>query len=368
MSTKTLNTTPSQDGFRMPAEWEEHKNIWILWPERTDNWRNGAKPAQEIFVDVIKKISKHTEVILGVNQGQYANAVSHVGDLKNVKVLEISNDDSWIRDCGFTAVKNEKGEIRAVDWDFNAWGGLVDGLYFPWDKDEQVALKMAQYYGIDRYKTEGFVLEGGSIHVDGKGTVMVTEACLLSEGRNPDMSKEEIEKKLLDYLGAKKVIWLPNGIYNDETNEHVDNFANFAPDNKIVLAWTDDESDPQYAFSKAAYDILSKETSADGKPFEIIKLHTPNHVLVTKEESQGVDAIDGTLPREEGDRQAASYVNYLITNKAIILPQFDDPKHDKNAVEVLKQAYPGYTIETFAGREVVLGGGNVHCITQQVPK
>ncbi len=366
---KLLNTNPKDDGFIMPPEWAPHSHIWILWPERTDNWRNGAKPAQNAFVEVIKKIAKYTLVIVGVNQTQFANALSHLDKINNVKILEISNDDSWIRDCGFTIVKNpQTQEIRAVDWEFNAWGGLHDGLYFPWDKDADVAIKMAHYHEIDRYKAKDFVLEGGSIHIDEHGTILTTEACLLSKGRNPHLNKKQIEEKLLKYLGAKKVIWLPHGIYNDETNEHVDNFANFAPGNKILLAWTDDENDPQHKWSKEAFEILKNTTNANGDHFEIIKVHTPNHILVTKEESLGVDMVEGTLPRQEGDRQAASYINYLITNKALIVPIFNDQKWDQKALDQLQKAYPGFAIETVYAREIILGGGNIHCIVQQVPK
>ncbi len=362
-----LKTTSAADGFIMPAEWEAHREIWMLWPERTDNWRNGAKPAQRAFTKVAEAIVKHTPLIVGVSKSQYTNAVHCLP--KEARVLEISNDDSWIRDCGATIVKNHKtNEIRGVDWEFNAWGGLVDGLYFPWDQDDLVAQKMTQYYKINRYRTEGFVLEGGSIHVDGKGTLLVTEACLLSKGRNSHLNKKEIEKHLKDYLGVTKIIWLPHGIFNDETNEHVDNFANFAPDNKVIIAWTDDKKDPQYPWCQAAYEILSKETNALGHKLEVIKMQTPNHIYVTKEEAEGVDAVDGTLPRQEGDRQAASYVNYLITNNAIIMPTFNDKVHDENAIKVIKKAYPGFKIETVYAREILLGGGNIHCITQQVPK
>ena len=366
---KPLKTTPKKDGFVMPPEWELHSDIWILWPERTDNWRNGAKPAQKVFTEIITKIAQYTHVIVGVNQTQFANAWQCLEHLDNVTLLEIANDDSWIRDTGFTAVYNqEKKEIRAVDWEFNAWGGLVDGLYFPWNKDEQVAMKMSQYHNIKRYKVKNFVLEGGSVHIDDKGTILTTAACLLSAGRNPHLSQKEIETYLIEYLGGKKVVWLPHGIYNDETNEHVDNIACFAPGNKILLAWTDDKNDPQYNYSQAAYKILSQTTDYQGNPYQIIKLHIPNPVFVSKQESMGVDRVDGTLPRQEGDRQAASYVNFLISNNTIFLPIFHDKKWDKNAIKVISATYPGFKIEPIYAREIILGGGNIHCIVQQVPK
>ncbi len=360
-----INSTPKQDGFRMPGEFEPHQGGYIIWPERPDNWRLGGKPSQNVFLEVIKRMAKYEDVTVCVNDVQYSNVLGLVPN--NVRVVEMSNNDSWIRDCGVTFVVNDKGEMRGVDWSFNAWGGLVDGLYFPWDKDDKVASKMCELEKVKRYRLDDFVLEGGSIHVDGEGTLLVTEECLLSPGRNPDLSKEDIEKVLSEHLNISKVLWIPKGIYNDETNGHVDNICNFVKPGVVVLAWTDDVNDPQYAISKAAYDYLSNETDAKGRKLEIHKLLLPKPILITKEESLGVDAVDGTLPRNEGDRLAASYVNYYTTNNAIILPVFNDP-HDQLAVEKLKELYPGYTIETVYAREILLGGGNIHCITQQVPK
>ena len=278
----------------------------------------------------------------------------------------MSNDDSWCRDSGATFVINDKGEVRGVDWAFNAWGGLVDGLYFPWDQDDKVAQKMCELERVDSYRLDNFVLEGGSIHVDGEGTVMATEETLLSEGRNSHMTKEEIEKTLLEYLNCEKMLWIPRGIYNDETNGHVDNMCNFVKPGVVLLAWTDDENDPQYERSKEAYDYLSSVTDAKGRKLEIHKMHVPSPILITKAESLGVDAIDGTLPRQEGDRLAASYVNYYTGNGFVAVPVFNDPK-DQDAVNLLQKLYPDRVIEPIYAREILLGGGNIHCITQQLP-
>jgi len=361
---RRLESNPKKDGFRMPGEFEKHSGTYIIWPERTDNWRLGAKPAQEVFAKLAKVISKYEPVTMCVSSRQYSNARG-VLDPK-VRVVEMSNDDSWIRDCGATFVKNGSGCLRGVDWQFNAWGGLVDGLYFPWDQDDKVAQKMCELEDADRYRLDDFILEGGSIHVDGEGTLMVTEECLLSEGRNSHMTKEEIEKTLCDYLNCEKVLWIPRGIYNDETNGHVDNMCNFVRPGVVVLAWTDDENDPQYERSLEAYNYLSNEVDAKGRKLEIHKLLIPNPILITKEESQGVDAVDGTLPRQEGDRMAASYVNYYVGNGFVALPIFNDP-HDELAIKKLQELYPDRVIETIYAREILLGGGNIHCITQQVP-
>lgn len=363
---KRLDSTPKKDGFRMPGEFEPHRGTYIIWPERPDNWRLGGKPAQKVFLEVIKKIAKYEPITVVVSRNQYSN-VLHLASGNNIRVVEMSNDDSWIRDCGATFVVNDKGAMRGIDWSFNAWGGLVDGLYFPWDQDDKIASKMCEIERVSRYRLDDFILEGGSIHVDGEGTCMVTEECLLSEGRNSSMTKKQIEKTLCEYLNCKKVLWIPRGIYLDETNGHVDNICNFVRPGVVVLAWTDNKKDPQYAISKEAYDYLSNEIDAKGRKLEIHKLYVPKPILITKEESLGVDAVDGTLPRQKGDRLAASYVNYYTCNGAIIMPTFNDP-NDELAVKTLQALYPERKIETIYAREILLGGGNIHCITQQVPK
>lgn len=360
------DSTPKADGFYMPSELSEHKCTYLLWPERPDNWRLGAKPAQAAFKQVVETIAKYEPVVLGVNESQYSHVLGM--NMKNVHVVEISNDDSWIRDTGATMVVNGQGEMRAVDWGFNGYGGLVDGIYFPWAQDDEIAAKMANIEGVDRYRTDDFVLEGGSIHSDGEGTLLVTAETLLSKGRNPDKSKDEIEQILKDYTGAEKVLWIPYGIYKDEdTNGHVDNICQFVAPGKVVLAWEDNPEDPQHERSQAAYDYLTSETDAKGRHLEITKIHVPNVVTITKEESEGVDVVEGTFPRNEGDRLPASYINYYNCNGAIILPVFDDP-HDEEAVKTLQSLFPDRKIETIYAREILLGGGNIHCITQQVPK
>ena len=363
---KRLKSFPRKDGFRMPGEFEKHAGTYIVWPERPDNWRNGGKPAQKVFAEVANIISKYEPITVLVNQDQYVNARNMLGP--KVRVVEMSNNDSWIRDSGPSFVVNDKGTVRGVDWGFNAYGGLVEGIYFPWDFDDLMGGKICELEGVDAYDAGDFILEGGSIHVDGEGTVMVTEECLLAPDRNPDLTKVQIEKKLKDYLNVEKVLWIPHGVYGDaDTNGHVDNMCNFVKPGVVLLAWTDDKNDPQYERSVEAYNYLSNETDAKGRKLTIHKMLCPSPIIITKEESEGVDSVDGTLPRREGDRMAGSYVNYYTGNGFIALPVFGDP-NDKKAVKLLKKLYPGRKIETVYAREILLGGGNIHCITQQVPK
>ncbi|MBC7670558.1 MAG: agmatine deiminase [Gemmatimonadaceae bacterium] len=360
---KLLTTTPRQDGFRMPAEWEPHIGCWMLWPERSDNWRGGAKPAQHAFAAVAAAIVEGEPVTVCVSPGQYVIAREMLDPA--VRVVEMTNNDSWIRDCGPTFVVNKAGLVRGVDWKFNAWGGLLGGLYFPWDQDDLVGEKVIEMEGDDRYGPN-FILEGGSIDVDGECSLLVTEQCLLNANRNPTKTREQIEQELRDYLGVEAVLWLKAGVYLDETDGHIDNFCRFIAPGEVVLTWTDDRRDPQYDISAEAYERLQTMRDARGRPLTVHKLHQPNPALITAEEAAGVDRVPGTLPREPGDRLAASYVNFYIANDRLIMPAFND-SHDEAAQAVLSDLFPLRDIITVPGREILLGGGNIHCITQQEP-
>ncbi len=362
--TATIKSTPAADGFRMPGEFEPHEGCWMIWPERTDNWRLGAKPAEKTFLNVAEAISRFEPVTMCVSDKQFVNARSKLPAL--IRVVEMSTNDSWMRDVGPTFVVNDKGGLRAIDWDFNAWGGLDGGLYFPWDQDDLVARKVAEIAGVDRYKAP-LVMEGGSIHVDGEGTLLTTEECLLNPNRNPLLSKQEIEAYLSDYLNVQKVIWLPRGIFNDETNGHIDNICCFVRPGVVLLAWADDENDLQYEISQEAYEALTKATDAKGRKLEVHKIELPSPILINAEEGNGVDSVEGSMPREEGDRMAASYVNFYIANGAVIAPLFNDPA-DQPALDKLKELFPDREVIGVYAREILLGGGNIHCITQQQPK
>ena len=361
---KTRQDIPANDGYYMPGEFEPHEGCWMIWPERTDNWRLGAKPAQKAFVEVAAAISRYEKVTMCVSGRQFVNARNKLPS--RVRVIEMSNNDSWMRDCGPTFVVNGRGGVRLVDWDFNAWGGLKDGLYFPWDQDDLIPRKVAEIAGVDRYKAP-MVLEGGSIHVDGEGTLLTTEECLLNDNRNPGLTREQIERHLADYLGISKIIWLPRGCYNDETNGHVDNICCFASPGTVLLSWTDDRDDPQYERSAEALAVLHKASDSRGRKLEIHKVSQPRPVVITAEECAGVDPVEGSLPRREGERLAASYVNFYIADGAVVAPLFDDPA-DKPALEKLKQLFPEREIIGIYAREILLGGGNIHCITQQQPR
>ncbi|WP_183166445.1 agmatine deiminase [Azomonas macrocytogenes] len=364
-STHHLSGSPRQDGFHMPAEWESHSQTWMLWPERPDNWRLGGKPAQAAFIEVARAIARFEPVSVGVCAGQYENACARL-EHPAIRVLEISSDDAWARDTGPTFVIDDKGEVRGVDWTFNAWGGLEGGLYWPWQRDDQVARKILQIERCVRYRTEGFVLEGGAIHVDGEGSLLTTEECLLNANRNPQLSRAQIENVLYEQLAVERVIWLPLGLYNDETDGHVDNFCCFVRPGEVLLAWTDDPYDLNHARCRAALEVLKHTRDARGRALKVHKMPIPGPLYATAEECAGVDRAVGSQPRDPSIRLAGSYINFLIVNGGIIAPAFDVPQ-DREAQAILQRLFPEREVVMLPGREILLGGGNIHCITQQQP-
>ncbi|MGP3590661.1 agmatine deiminase [Vagococcus sp. WN89Y] len=356
-------TTPVQDGFAMPAEWAPHQAVWMIWPSRTDNWRAGAAPAQQAFAAVAKAISRNTPVLMAVPAAEMDKARQTMPP--EVTLVTMESDDAWMRDTGPTVVLNKAGEQRAISWTFNAWGGLNGGLYASWDRDQLVAQNVASYHHMPCYHTD-LVLEGGSIHVDGEGTLLTTAECLLNPNRNPTLSQAQIEQQLREYLGVSHIIWLPEGVYNDETDGHVDNMCCFVRPGEVALHWTDDENDPQYARSVAALNVLENTQDAQGRTLKIWKVPAPPAMYASAEETN--DVAKGTaIERHEGNRLAGSYVNYLISNQQIIFPLLDSAT-DGFAQALFEEMFPGFVITGVPAREILLGGGNIHCITQQIPR
>ena len=357
--------------LRMPGEFERHSGCIMIWPIRPGSWIYGGAAAKKTFCEIADAIAADEKVYMLADELHLEEAkqmLSNVTNAENIKVLAIETDDAWARDVGPTFVKNEAGKVYGINWSFNAWGGTYDGLYANWEKDDLAAKRFCEETAYPVLDAAPFVLEGGSIHTDGEGTLLTTEACLLSPGRNPSMTKEQIERMLCNFLGTEKVLWLPHGIYGDETNEHIDNMCAFIRPGVVALAWTEDETDPQYAFSKEAFQVLSSERDAKGRALQIVKLPIPKKpVCLTQEECDGFVFEEGEDTREVGERLAASYVNFYISNHSIILPQFGD-ENDAVAAARLQEAFPERKIVPVMARSIIVGGGNIHCITQQIPQ
>ena len=368
--------------IRFPAEYEPHLGTLMIWPERPGSWGKDASGAEAAFTEIISERLKVEQVFLLVSEQALPAARQRLeeklsetpeaasGMAARLSLIEMETDDAWARDVGPTFVLAEDCTRLAVNWRFNAWGGEVDGLYARWDKDDAAAKRFAAWLGDEVLDADPFVLEGGSIHTDGEGTLMVTESCLLSPGRNPQLDKAGIEAVLKKYLGVEKILWLPRGIWMDETNEHVDNVAAFVGPGEVVLAWTDNEQDPQYALSKLDYEYLSGETDAKGRKLKIHKLPIPDvPVCCTQADIDNYIFEPGEDEREAGERLAASYVNFYFANGIALVPQFggENKESDRRAVQILEALCPDRKVVPIAAGSILRGGGNIHCITQQIP-
>ncbi|KRK48346.1 agmatine deiminase [Secundilactobacillus kimchicus JCM 15530] len=356
-------STPIQDGFRLPGEFEDFESGYMIWPQRPDNWRDGGKPAQKKFVQLAKLLSQYQAITVLVNENQYKNARGALPD--EIRVIEMSSNDAFVKDTGPFYVVDANQQVRCVDFSFNAWGGLLDGLYFPWDKDDELGLKLADLDRFDSYQSD-FVLEGCSVAVDGEGTLITTEDVILSEGRNGQITKTDAEQIFHDYLGITKVIWLKQGFFMDETGGDADNMVSFVEPGEILLTWTDDETDDQYGSSHEALRILENETDARGRKLKIHKVIGPKPQWLSQEEANGVDPINGMLPRNAGQRLTATYVNAILLNEAVVVPEFDDPQ-DEVAKQQFASFFPSREVVGFPAREFLTGGGGLHTLVLSVP-
>ena len=321
MKNLKLKTYPLDDGYTVMSNFDKSKILYLLWPERDDVWMNNAKDIYKLYKKLLKKITKYDEITLGVNDVERFNKLNLKLN-KNIRVVQINYDDAWLGDSGPNGLIGPNGDHRATVFGFNCWGGEGFSLYEPWDNDAIIAKKICENEGIEYYENAKFMFEGGSIISNGKGTLITTEECLLNPNRNPKLSKDEIEDVLKRYLGIKKVIWLKRGLKYDETCGHVDNVCNFLTETDLVVAWEDDVQDDQYERLKENYEMLKNETTWDGKPLNIIKIHQPRVKRITEKEANSIVRVATSKPRLHGDKLAGTYTNMFISDKYALVPQF----------------------------------------------
>ncbi len=327
----------------MPAEWERHERTFIAWPCRKELWGDAARlqRARADHARLAQAISEVEPVFMIARPEDAADAGRQCG--KDIEVRAIPIDDSWIRDTGPIFVRRGS-EIAGVDWKFNGWGNKYRG----YEDDDKLPARLLAELGIPRFEAP-IALEGGSVSTDGAGTLLTTEECLLNPNRNPAFARADIEKLLTDYFGASHIMWLPYGLEDDETDGHIDNVAAFAAPGLVLLNWTEDESDPNFARMQANERALKKSRDERGQAFEIIKLCEPPRAA-------GPD----------GRRLPLSYLNFYIANEAVFAPCFDHPL-DREAAATLCECFPGRKVVQLPMQDVVAGGGGIHCITQQQP-
>ena len=347
-----MTPTPRDLGFRMPAETAPHAGCWLLWPERADTWRADAAPAEAAFAAVAAAIARFEPLTVGVSAARFDRCRAQLPP--QVRVMLLPYNDAWIRDNGPTFLTDEAGTLAGVDWTFNAWGGH----YADYADDDRLAAAVLAACGARRFRSR-LTTEGGALHVDGEGTLLLTRTSLLDPRRNPDWSETQIAAELRAMLGVETLIWIDEGVYNDETAGHIDNLCCFVRPGLVALTWTDDAADPQYALSRAAMETLRAARDARGRRLEIVPIQQPTPLIVTAAEVAG-------RRRPAGTRLAGSYINFYIANGGIIMPAFGD-RHDEPAQEMLRQLFPEREVVAVQSREILLGGGNIHCITQQQP-
>jgi agmatine deiminase len=337
---------PKDLNYTMPPEWGKHERTFISWPvQESMCFPDNHESVCQGYAEIITAIAEFEPVTVIVNPEDVEQVERMVGG-SNVTLLPIEHSDAWLRDNGPTFVVNNEGALAGVNWKFNAWGGK----YSPWDLDDAVASQILEHSQITRFDAP-LVMEGGSIHTDGEGTLITTEECLLNTNRNPDLQRGEIEEYVREFTGTESIIWLKRGLSGDETDGHVDNIACFAAPGKVIIQVCEDLQDENFEITQENLRILENATDAKGRKLEIIKIQQPPRV------DQG------------SSRLTLSYLNFYFVNGGIILPVFGGTatETDKLAEKVLAGLFPDRRIRTVNGMAVITEGGNVHCTTQQMP-
>lgn len=344
-----MDKTPRELGYRMPAEWEPHEATWLSWPHDLETWpQDCLKSVEEAYLQIIEVLLRHERVHLLVADAEIEEKVSAAlkqrkVSLKNFVCHKRPTADIWIRDYGPVFLKNREGKKAWCKWDFNAWGGRY--AYLVQDRDvfgEENAL-----LGGTCFRAR-MVLEGGSIEVNGEGACLTSEECLLNKNRNPGLSKAKIEERLKDYLGVTRIVWLGRGIAGDDTDGHVDNIARFTASETLVAAFEEDTRDENYPVLRENWERLCRSGEIREKKWDLVKLPMPGRMMLN------------------GRRLPASYANFYIANHSVLLPTYRD-SHDETARSILKELFPEREVFSIPCRDLILGLGSIHCITQQEP-
>jgi agmatine deiminase len=351
---RTKFPTPNERGFRMPAEWETHAATWLAWPHEKSDWPGKFAPIPWVYADIVRHLSQVERVRILVTSTDAERGVRRIlkkagANLSAVDFFRVPTNRGWIRDFGPIFVRNSKSEIAVTNWRFNAWAKYSD-----WKKDDAANGKLAQKLKWNmcspEYRGRPVVLEGGSIDVNGAGSMLTTEECLLSpiQARNPDLSREELAVIFREYLGVTNVLWLKSGIAGDDTHGHIDDLARFVNPGTVVTVIEEDPSEANFQPLQENLALLSAMKDQDGRALHIETLPMPDPVCF------------------DGQRLPASYANFYIANQIVLVPTFND-SHDAQALTKLAGLFPGRKVVGIACLDLVLGLGTIHCMSQQEP-
>lgn len=333
----------------MPAEWERHAAVWLAWPYDANTFSNGADKAEEVFAEIISAIHRSEKVELLVrNEAMSARAAGYLKekavDFSRLNFHKADYADVWFRDFGPAfAVNRASRRLAMSDWIYNAYGNKWPEL----KKDDKIPARLNQFLKLP-YFAPGIVMEGGSIDINGRGTLMTTEQCLLNKNRNPSLSKKQIENYLSDYLGVNHFVWLKDGILADHTDGHVDDVARFIGPAAVICAYENDKNDGNYEILKENWEILKKSTDQGGRKLKLIKLPMPK------------------MNDRDGNRLAVSYANFYIGNSAVLVPVFKH-ENDEIALRVIRRIFPDRKVIGIDCRDLIYGGGTIHCVTREQP-
>jgi agmatine deiminase len=339
--------TPRSLGYAMPAEWTPHEATWLAWPHDPVTWPERVPQVERAYVQMIRALAPHERVELLVKDAETRrrahDMLKAAGVHGGVRIHDLATADSWIRDFGPTFVRDAQGDVAMVDWRFNAWGNKYETLL----RDDGVPPRLESIVGCRRFEVD-VVMEGGSIEVNGAGTVLTTEQCLLNPNRNPHLDRSRVEAVLRENLGVDQVLWLKEGIVGDDTDGHIDDLARFVDPTTLVAAVEEDPGDENHAILQDNLGRLRGFRDPSGRPFRVVALPMPGRV----------GDAEGRLP--------ASYANFYIGNGAVLLPVFGHP-NDARAEKVLKGLFPRREIVPIRCEDLVWGMGTLHCVTQQQP-
>jgi agmatine deiminase len=353
LSSPVIRETPKRLGYSMPAEWERHEATWLAWPHDPVTFPNRVKKVEEIYVKIISALHKNENVNLFVKDADAKARVAKILEQKGVDLQKVNffvwdYADVWFRDYGpIFLVNKDAGELAFAHWIFNAWGGKYSDL----KKDTQVPLIINNSLQLGNFKP-GIVLEGGAVDINGKGTILTTEQCLLNENRNPHLSKDDIERYLRNYFGASKIIWLKGGVAGDDTDGHIDNLARFVNAKTVLCAYEENKSDENHAVLKKNYEILVNSTDQDENKLKVIKMPMP--------------PTTRTSVRGKKTRLPASYLNFYVANKVVLVPSYRH-KNDRVAQKIIQNVFPGRKVIGIDCSDLIYGMGALHCVMQQQP-
>lgn len=341
--------TPKAQGFVFPAEWEKQDALWLSWPHKEESWPGKIETIYEPYSQFIKLVAEDQLVRINVaDEEMKAFALSHIeksgAKMENISFYLNPTNDAWCRDHGPAFVINRAtGEKAVVDWGYNAWGGK----YPPFDLDDVVPTRIAKEFNLKLF-TPPIVMEGGSVEFNGKGTILTTSACLLNENRNPHLNKEQIETYLKDYYGQDQVLWLGDGIVGDDTDGHIDDITRFVSEDTVLTVVEEDKADDNYELLQENLENLKAMKLLDDRSLNVIELPMP----------RPVEYDDQRLP--------ASYANFYIANKVVIVPVFND-KNDSKALEIIQSVFPDRKVIGIDSVDIIWGLGSFHCLSQQEP-